>query len=389
MNYIEVNDKTDLSQLSGKYIKYKCIKCNSDSVSQVVHLNTRFKFGLLCKSCYTSAIREINYNNPVRILTIDDFNSISLTQNNYIIFTCDICKKDFKQHFSKKVENDLRSQGFICQKCKIGLHKQDEFNYESILINEPIWIHSPEDILLKNYKYKQILKFFCKQCHKEETLVYRNDHRESYAELLCDSCKIKSRMLEKYGVENSFQLESTKEKSKQTCLEKYGTEFAVQSPEVQSKIKDTNLERYGVENASQAKSIIEKRTNTFLARYGKTCPPRTSIRNIFDGIQFDSSWEIIFYKYYKYIELRNIIREPCRLTYNFNNKIYNYYPDFEIDGKLYEIKGDHLLRKMKKDKNSKLYAKYKCMIANKVIIITQKDISILKKKLKKWEAKNQ
>ena len=43
---------------------------------------------------------------------------------------------------------------------------------------------------------------------------------------------------------------------KTKCLEKYGVEYASQSEEIKDKIKETCLEKYGVENVSHNPEII-------------------------------------------------------------------------------------------------------------------------------------
>jgi hypothetical protein len=117
----------------------------------------------------------------------------------------------------------------------------------------------------------------------------------------------KEAVKEKYGVDNVFQLNSIKKKSKETKLEKYGDEFycnreqqnktiyekyginyfnelnsklikkfqkdygvdhPLQLQEFLEKRKQTNLERHGVENVSQKDEFKQKRTDTIIERYG-------------------------------------------------------------------------------------------------------------------------
>lgn len=58
----------------------------------------------------------------------------------------------------------------------------------------------------------------------------------------------------------------------------------------------------------------------------------------YDGIYFDSSWELAFYVYC--IE-NNINISRCKevRSYIYNDKQYKYYPDFQIQNKIIEIKG--------------------------------------------------
>lgn len=79
----------------------------------------------------------------------------------------------------------------------------------------------------------------------------------------------------KYGVENPFQVEEFKEKSKKTNLEKYGVEHYTQTQEFKDmmremwtdekiearteKYKKTILEKYGVENIFELKEYIQEK----------------------------------------------------------------------------------------------------------------------------------
>jgi acyl carrier protein len=97
----------------------------------------------------------------------------------------------------------------------------------------------------------------------------------------------KEAIKEKFGVDNVFQLESIKEKSKKTKSEKYGDEnynnlekhklttferygvfHATQNEEIKKKVKNTIKERFGVEHHLQLPEIIEKQKQTNLKRYG-------------------------------------------------------------------------------------------------------------------------
>lgn len=117
----------------------------------------------------------------------------------------------------------------------------------------------------------------------------------------------KEAVKEKFGVDNVFQLDSIKKKSKETKLEKYGDEnycnreqqnktlyekygvnyfnelngklikkfqreygvdYPLQLQEFLEKRKQTNLERHGVENVSQKEEFKLKRTDTMIDKFG-------------------------------------------------------------------------------------------------------------------------
>jgi hypothetical protein len=80
--------------------------------------------------------------------------------------------------------------------------------------------------------------------------------------------KRKQTCKEKYGVENTSQLEEIKEKIKKTCKEKYNTEYAAQADTVKIKIRETNLERYGVSSPSQLDIFKEKSKQTNIKKCG-------------------------------------------------------------------------------------------------------------------------
>jgi len=99
-----------------------------------------------------------------------------------------------------------------------------------------------------------------------------------------DLQNLKKNNLEKWGVENVFQLDSVKQKSKMTNLEKRGVEFISQSDKIKEKVKKsiskldkekvnekrkiTTLNKLGVENVSQSEEIKNKKVKTNIENWG-------------------------------------------------------------------------------------------------------------------------
>lgn len=156
---------------------------------------------------------------------------------------------------------------------------------------------------------------YCKcefEVRKKETRQLCSEKcRKSWAEL-SENIEVrinasKKAVKEKFGVDNVFQLESIKEKSKETKLEKYGdenynnkeqqvktlkknngddyyiklgkkrvevtlekhgVEHHMKLPKFLDKMKQTNLERHGVENVSQKEEFKRKRTDTIIDKFG-------------------------------------------------------------------------------------------------------------------------
>ena len=95
----------------------------------------------------------------------------------------------------------------------------------------------------------------------------------------------------------------------------------------------------------------------------------------YDNIFFDSSYELCFYKYHK-DNGDNIQYEPISFSYYINNTEHKYFPDFDLNGKLIELKGEHFFEDGKMinpfDRNlDYIYeAKHQCMLEHNVTIIT-------------------
>lgn len=132
----------------------------------------------------------------------------------------------------------------------------------------------------------QIIDLVCDNCGVEKSIKYKLYTSYGYenGSYYCRKCKLKQNNLEKWGVENPFQLKEVKEKIKRTNLEKWGVENPSQNYEINKKIKEsiskldkeeinkkreiTNLEKWGVRNVSQAKKVKEKKAETNIENWG-------------------------------------------------------------------------------------------------------------------------
>ena len=106
----------------------------------------------------------------------------------------------------------------------------------------------------------------CDICKKIIQKKYKQYLRgRTYNMDACSECyaeKIKLSCLNKYGVENVFQLEEVKQKTKNTLLNTYGCDHPMHNDEIKGKLKQTNLEKYGVEYALCLDVVKEKIKNT-------------------------------------------------------------------------------------------------------------------------------
>ncbi len=84
--------------------------------------------------------------------------------------------------------------------------------------------------------------------------------------------KIKKIINDKYGVENVFQSEEIKTKIRNININKYGVEFSAQRPEIKLKIKETNLDKYGCICPLQNADVHDKSIETNINKYGVENP---------------------------------------------------------------------------------------------------------------------
>ena len=153
--------------------------------------------------------------------------------------------------------------------------------------------------------------------------------------------KYKKVNIEKYGVEWSLQSPEVRKKANDKMLELYGTENLFYSKGFQESVKQYWKNKYGVENPSQVPEIQKKVRKIINERYNGRTP---SVRYIYFGITFDSSWELAVWIYCIDHNIP-IIRDPCMFEYkDFENNFHKYIPDFSINGKLVEIKGNHYFK---------------------------------------------
>lgn len=262
-----------------------------------------------------------------------------------------------------------------------SINSEEEFNYYRSLRPSSKWdrihfkckcskCHEDKDILLLNLKFP----FICFKCKAKIV-----GNKESTKERRKATC------LSKYGVENTFQSEEKKAKIHQTCMERYGYECASQVPEFIEKQKKTNIERYGVPCTLNTEENLAKRKETWLKTLGVDNPNKSNIvkakarktclkkygtiyytqtdeykqRSMqtklekygdafysgfviyyYNNIFFRSKPELCFYIYNK-DQGKDIVYEPQPyFKYQCEDKEYYYKPDFLLENKLYEIKGD-------------------------------------------------
>lgn len=306
-----------------------------------------------------------------------------------------------------------------------------------------IFLEENKEISQKITKRERV-KFKCKICGIETSLIFKCFEKNPF---LCKSCKTKTTLKNKYGTESFFNSKEFLKKRSETMLKKFGALYSGQIPKLCEKAKQTKikkhgslenaekerikkqkktcLKKYGVESTNSLKEVKqkqqsskkkkykngnynleklrknslkkrgfespnsdplvkEKQRNSKKIKYGNPYGP-TSTRVFYEGLNFDSLWEVYFYIYHKE-KGSKIQREPFFLNYFVKGVSHRYYPDFKINGQLFEIKGtqffnekDQFVEFGKKEPDEKSKAKWDCMLKNNVKILKEKDILFYKK----------
>ena len=307
-------------------------------------------------------------------------------KDDYTIPTCKVCGNkinfiDFRNGYNNhcSISCSMKDENVQNKRKKTCLEKYGVEHYNKTEESK----EKHRNTNLKKYGVESVLQ----SEEIKEKIKETNFERygvENYAQT--DECKnkVKITCLEKYGVEYYFQSDDKKKKSKETCFEKYGVESYNKTDEYKEKTKQTNLEKYGVEYYFQSDDKKKKSKQTCIERYGVEHYSQTSKfakyhrKQIeYDGLTFDSNWEVIVYKYCKENNISCEYQPDIIFEYEYNGKKHYYHPDFLINGKLYEVKGDHFFDgdKMICPYNRNDYmdglfeAKHQCMLKNGVIIL--------------------
>lgn len=320
-------------------------------------------------------------------------------RNTKVQYICEKCKQTVIQ--------TLRSidANFVCKSCKIRNYRLTHKEEIKQKFKEKYGVENPSQVKVFQEKRKETFS----EKYGVVNPGQMKDHNE----------KVKSTCLERYGCEWPFQNEEVKEKIKETTLQRYNVESFTKTAEYKEKTKETCLKKYGAEHFSKTKEFQEKQENTNLERYGvrrplqdkrfrktfkKTCLERYGVENPsqspeinskkrhkipYDGLSFDSEPEVQVYKYCKDHSIP-VKYQPCSFTYTDSlGKTHIYFPDFEICGKLYELKGEHLWKdghiwfpyrnllgeKELVEVDARDLAKTECMKANNVSVIFSNELN--------------
>lgn len=278
-----------------------------------------------------------------------------------IFFNCCDCHKPVVLLLRK-----MKTWPGKCRVCKIedtniiryGTKYQtqcDNFKTKKLKTQNGIWLtEKAKNNMKKTKKEKYNDEYYTNREKSSITFKNHKQNDENFIEKMKE--KMKKTCRTKYNVDWYRQSEEYDKAIKITNNKKFNSDYYFSSEIGKNNIKNTMIERYGVEHALQCKEIRDK----------------TKKKYTYNGINFDSSWEIAFYIY---LSDHNVRFEYHPIDFDYYCPIDNKKHKYELDFKLFnntfiEIKGGHLLEKMKTDVNSKEHYKYLCMLENNVKIIT-------------------
>jgi transposase-like protein len=173
-------------------------------------------------------------------------------------------------------------------------------------------------------------------------------------------------------VQENAHSDEAYEKRRATCSERYGTDHHMQNADVLKDFKASMLEKTGFENPMHNPSTIEHIIDIY-GRIGSGALYR------FDDRWFDSSWELAYYIWLKDNCIDFEFHPKMPIIYTEDEKSHRYYPDFIVEGRIHEIKGDHFFN----DKGEPYCAidgeywwgKYNMLVERKAVILRKKEIA--------------
>lgn len=212
-----------------------------------------------------------------------------------------------------------------------------------------------EDVPLQSHVEVLVKCDYCGDIIKVKYQNY-NNRKCTDNKYACGKCKkynIKASVLNKYGVENIFQVEEVKSKIKETNLNKYGSKYYSSTDEWKVKVKQTSLERYGKEFYAQTEEYKEKTICTNLKNRGykyHTQDPKV-IEKIIKSFANNNSGKVSKPQYQLFL-LLNEMYGNCELNYPCGGclldcviVVNDIKIDVEFDGEFWHKHKEHDDRK--------------------------------------------
>lgn len=183
------------------------------------------------------------------------------------------------------------------------------------------------------------------------------------------------------GQGTGFQIKEVKEKADTTIFDKYGVNNIFKLEYYYKKGKETKIKLYNdknYNNREKAKETYFNKTGYYSPLINPEVKSKQKQKYNYKNISFDSSWELAYYIWLEDNNIKFIYQPNTPFEYYVNGHKKLYYPDFLIDTKYYELKGNQFF-----NENNQLInpfnktldlEKQQCMIDNNIIILREPDI---------------
>lgn len=223
--------------------------------------------------------------------------------------------------------------------------------------------------------------------------------------------KAQQKSVTKYGVPFFMQTTEFREQAKDALVEEYGVDNIMKVPEKVIQAGDTKEEKYGDRNFNNRQQykktmldtfgvesnfqlpefkqmmhdrkdeLTQKKIATLQKNYGMSHTP--SFTYWYKEISFDSAPEVALFIWLEDHDVSFEYQPNIQFKYFDGKQNRSYCPDFEIEGKLVELKGNHffedkdptkrMICPFNRSKDNEYEAKHQCMLANGVQILTGED----------------
>ena len=288
--------------------------------------------------------------------------------------TCEVCGKEFeinprqpKRACSQKckqilIQRDLATQVRICEECGKEFHPTSSMSrycagphYKPCVICGTMIEYQPGSAAnavncCSTKCSNELRRRTSNELHGYDFPSQRPEAREAARQKAIENAEDRmDTCLTTYGYDNVAKVPEFKEKISNT----------VASEDCQTRTKNTTYARFGVWHAAQSLEVQQNRRNN---------------RNIHladDGTSTDSSYEQMVYNFCLRHKL-NFKYQPISMPYYVEGNVHYTIVDFEIEGRLFEVKGGHFIKGLFKEEQH-IEEKMLAYAKNQVIIITDSE----------------
>lgn len=372
-----------------------CIICGKTYIAEQRTLNNRYiRYGdNYCKDCapkqykmtkkHLDQVKNIVHkkSKPARTITIKSGKELSEARcKDNICYTCELCHKALIRKCKNVRLTYSRYNKLICPSCA---HKNMAVTEEDRLRG----VENRRKNTLERYGVEHTsqlpeVRVKMSESMKNRAKTVKTVDKENRRK------KADKTAVERYGSRDAMY-QKAEENREKTNMERYGVKSTLSIGEIRDRIKATSIERYGMEVASNnlesRKASKTTYRGTCLERYGVGNYMKTEMyrkvmhdkcRYIYKGIEFGSRWTLCFYIYYEELGKTVEFDVPEYRYKNERGKECIYRPDFRMDGKIYDVRGDTYYYGGKRYEDFVKSNLYKVIEENNIKVVTLDEISM-------------